>query len=262
MALPRLQLFEFNDHARTPESLRDTVIETLSQVLDEAGVVRATIPVVESFLETAGYDAILDLCAGAGGPAEILCREMQAEGKRPPHILETDLFPRIEAWSAARERRPGSIDFVATPVDATNIPPEISAKRARVIWNAFHHFPPALGTAILRAAVTDRAPILILEGFERDPRGFLPFAASGVRVLYQNPLRSPKQRGQKMFWTWLTPIALAVSTWDGLVSTLRVYNERELFAMVAPFGAGYAWDYGTYEFPHGGRGMYFQGIPR
>ncbi len=83
-----------------------------------------------------------------------------------------------------------------------------------------------------------------------------------MRVLYQNPLRSPKQRGQKMFWTWLTPIALAVSTWDGLVSTLRVYNERELFAMVEPFGAGYAWDYGTYEFPHGGRGMYFQGIPR
>ena len=262
MSLPRLQLFEFNDHSATPESLRDTVIETLSGVLDKGGVVRATIPILESFLETSGYDAVLDLCAGAGGPAEIVCREMQADGKRPPHILETDLFPRIEACSAARERRPESIDFVATPVDATNIPPEISAKRARVIWNAFHHFPPALGTAILRAAVDDRAPILILEGFERDPRGMLPFARAGVRVMLKLPLRSPKHRAQKMLWSWFTPIGLAVGAWDGLVSTLRVYNERELFAMVEPFGAGYAWDYGTYEFPNGGRGMYFQGIPR
>lgn len=262
MSLPRLQLFEFNDRAATPESLRDTVIETLSGVLDEGGVVRATIPVLESFLETSGHDKIIDLCAGAGGPAEILCREMLADGKTPPHILETDLFPRTESWSAARDKHPDFIDFVASPVDATQIPAELSRGRARVIFNAFHHFPPSLGTAILRAAVEDRAPILILEGFERDPRGLLPFMHTGLGVLLRLPLRSPKQRAKKMLWTWLTPIGLAAGAWDGFVSTLRVYNERELFAMVAPFGDGYVWDYGTYDFPHGGRGMYFQGIPR
>ena len=262
MSLPRLQLFEFNDRAATPESLRDTVIETLSGVLDEGGVVRATIPVIESFLDTCGHDRLLDLCAGAGGPAEILCREMLADGKTPPHILETDLFPRVEAWQAARASNPDYIDFVASPVDATRIPRDLSEGRARIIFNAFHHFPPELGTRILRAAVEDRAPIMILEGFERDPRGILPFARAGMRVMLRLPLRSPKQRAQKVFWTWLTPVGLAVGAWDGLVSTLRVYNERELFAMVAPFGAGYMWDYGTYDFPEGGRGMYFQGVPR
>jgi hypothetical protein len=262
MSLPRLQLFEFNDHPATPQSLRDTVVETLSSILDEGGIVRATIPVLESFLETSGHDKILDLCAGAGGPAEVLCREMLADGKTPPHILETDLFPRTEAWTAARASCPDYLDFVASPVDATQIPKELSADRARVIFNAFHHFPPQLGTDILRAAVDDNAPILLLEGFERDPRGMLPFMKAGVRVMLQLPLRSPKQRAQKALWTWLTPVGLAVGAWDGFVSTLRVYNERELFAMVAPFGAGYVWDYGTYEFPHGGRGMYFQGIPR
>ena len=262
MSLPRLQLFEFNDRVTTPQSLRDTVIETLSGILDEGGVVRATIPVIESFLETSGHDKIIDLCAGAGGPAAILCREMLADGKTPPHILETDLFPRTEAWRAARDSHPDYIDFVPSPVDATQIPADLSAGRARIIFNAFHHFPPQLGAAILQAAVDDRAPIMLIEGFERHPRGILPFARTGVRVMLQLPLRSPKQRAQKMLWTWLTPVGLAVGAWDGLVSTLRVYNARELFAMVAPFGSSYAWDYGTYDFPHGGRGMYFQGIPR
>ena len=89
-----------------------------------------------------------------------------------------------------------------------------------------------------RNAVDSRAPIFVSECFERDPRGALPAA-----------------------WTWRTPIGLAAGTRDAIISTLRIYSEQDLRDLVAPFGQGYEWTYGTYDYPFGGRGCYFQGLP-
>ena len=73
---------------------------------------------------------------------------------------------------------------------------------------------------------------------------------------------SPRDRLAKAAWTWLTPVGLAAGTWDAIVSTLRVYSERDLRGMVAGFGDGYEWNYGTYDYPFGGRGCYFYGLPQ
>lgn len=262
LQLPRLQLFEFNDLEATPAALRDSVIEILGRVLDESGAIAATIPILERLLAESGCQDVLDVCAGAGGPAEVICREMRAAGKTPPHILETDLFPRIAAWERAQRTAPEHIGFVRESIDATNIPSQHSEGRARVIYNAMHHFPPPLATAILRAAVDDGAPILVVEGFERDPLGFaVPFGLPALGILLSNPFVSPKQRLQKALLTYFTPLVAAAGAWDGVVSTLRVYTEDEFRRMVAPFGDGYRWEFGRYDFKRGGRGTYFMGLP-
>jgi hypothetical protein len=112
----------------------------------------------------------------------------------------------------------------------------------------------------LRDAVDHCAPILIAESFERDPLGALPLIPVGIPALLSSPLLSPRDRLAKAAWAWLTPIGLAVGAWDALVSTLRVYSERDLRELVAPFGQGYQWTYGTYDYPLGGRGCYFYGL--
>ncbi|MGB5349718.1 MAG: polyphosphate kinase 2 [Polyangiales bacterium] len=259
--LPRTQLFEFNDRDWVPASLRDTIIETLSRSLDWGGFLRPLVPVMDDFLSLAGTREVLDLCAGAAGPALILTDEAQRIGIRAPRFLMTDLFPRVPLWTRARAQHPESIDFIAEPVDATRIPASLSNGRARVIVNAFHHFPPALAGSILRDAVESHAPIFISESFERDPRGALPLIPIGIPSLLATPLLSPRDRLAKAAWTWLTPIALAAGAWDALISTLRVYSERDLLELVSPFGQSYEWSYGTYDYPFGGRGCYFQGIP-
>ena len=53
---------------------------------------------------------------------------------------------------------------------------------------------------------------------------------------------------------------------DTLIETLSrsldcTYSEQELRAFVEPLGDGYGWTYGTYDYPFGGRGCYFQGLP-
>jgi polyphosphate kinase 2 len=173
----------------------------------------------------------------------------------------TDLYPRISLWTQAREQCPESIDFVGDPVDATKIPASLSDGRARIIVNAFHHFQPDVAGAILHDAVDKRAPVFISESFERDPRGAFPLIPIGIPSLLATPLFSPRDRLAKAAWTWLTPIGLAAGAWDAIISTLRVYSEGDLRDLVAPFGGGYEWTYGTYDYPFGGRGCYFQGMP-
>jgi polyphosphate kinase 2 len=241
--------------------LRDTIVETLSRSLDWGGFLRPLAPVIDDFLSASGTREVLDLCAGAGGPAIILSDEAERLGLSPPRFLMTDLFPRVPIWTEARQQHPHSIDFVAEPVDATCITPSLSEGRARIIVNAFHHFRPDLASAILRDAVDKQAPIFISESFERNPTGALPLIPIGIPSLLATPLLSPGDRLAKAAWTWLTPIGLAAGAWDAIISTLRVYSEGDLRDLVAPFGRGYQWTYGTYDYPFGGRGCYFHGLP-
>ncbi len=259
--LPRTQLFEFNDRDWVPETLRDTIVETLSRSLDWGGFLRPLVPVIDGFLAAAGTREVLDLCAGAAGPAMILSQEAERLGMSAPRFLLTDLFPRVSIWTHAREQRPDCIDFIAEPVDATSIPKSLSDGRARVIINAFHHFRPELAGAILRDAVHSQAPIFISESFERDLRGAFPLIPIGIPSLFATPLLSPRDRLAKATWTWLTPLGLVAGAWDAIVSTLRVYSQQELRDLVAPFGKDYNWTYGTYDYAFGGRGCYFHGVP-
>ena len=259
--LPRLQLVEFNDLAATPAPLRDTIVESLSRSLRWGRMLRGLVDPFREFLAAAGTDEVLDLCAGAGGPASVLAGELAGHGA-PPRFLLTDLFPRIESWEAVRAEHPETIDFIETPVDATAIPPALASGRARVVINAFHHFPPPLATAILADAVAGSRGIFISEALVRNPLSFLAFGPAGLAALLAEPLLARRDRVAKAFLVWATPIALAAGTWDGLVSTMRIYEESDLRAMVAPLGDAFRWTYGVYTYPFGGRGYYFHGVPR
>ena len=207
---------------------------------------------------------MLDLCAGAGGPAAILLDELQRSGRRAPRFLLTDLHPNVAAWAALRERYPDHLDFEPTSVDATRIPVALQgAHRPRVIINALHHFRPELAASILRGACEGSPGVFVAEGFaERNPLRFAAFVPAGMPSLWATPLLAHRDRLAKLAWTWLTPVALAASLWDGVVSTLRTYSEAELREMVAPLGDAFTWEYGTYEFSPGGRGSYFFGTRR
>lgn len=261
-AVKRLHLFEFNDSRWAPVALRETVIEALSRALAWGRMQRGMVPPFRDFLAKTGAREVLDLCSGAGGPAAILARELERAGETPPRMLMTDLLPHPEVWATLRDAHPGVIDFVSESVDATNVPAALGAGRARVIINALHHFRPGLAGEIVRGACQDAPGVFIAEGFERSPLRFAAFAPAGVASLLVNPVLAPRHRLAKALLTWLTPIALLVSIWDGLVSTARVYTEAELREMVAPLGDAFTWTYGTWSFTPFGKPYFFYGVRR
>lgn len=261
MRLTRRQWFEWNDLAATPAPLRDAIVETLSRTLRWGRMMEGLVTPLREFLTAAGTDEVLDVCAGAGGPAAILADELTRAGGAPRFLL-TDLFPRVPVWDALRAAHPGVIDYVADPVDATAIPAAVAAGRARMVVNAFHHFPPPLAQAIVDDAVAHGKGLFISEAFERNPLAFTRFAPAGLAALAATPLLTRTDRLAKAMYTWATPLALLAGTFDGLVSTLRIYDERDLRAMIAPHGDRFRWTYGTYRYPLGGVGTYFWGVPR
>ena len=261
-SLPRLHAFEFNDSSWAPESLRETIVESLSRALRWGRMLRNLVVPFQEFVARSGATEVLDLCAGAAGPARILVEEIVRTGGTPPHIVLTDLYPHLEEWEEVRAALPDSISFVAEPVDATRIPADIARGRVRTIINAFHHFPPELARAILADGVAGSEGVFISEHFARNPLQFASTGPAGLVALLANPLLSPRSRGQKALITWVTPIALACGIWDGLVSTMRVYTEEELRAMVAPLGDRFEWHYRRYTYWPLGEGYCFFSVPR
>jgi hypothetical protein len=262
MALPRVHLFEFNDSSWAPRALRDTIVESLSRTLQWGHLLAGLVAPFEEFVERARVGEVLDVCAGAGGPAAILVGEIRRAGRTPPRFLLTDLHPQIEAWQPLKKAYPHDIDFVAAPVDATAIARDLASGRARVIINAFHHFSPELAQSILRDAVAGSAGIFIAEPWERNPLRYFGFMPVGALALAVNPFLSARDRLQKAVLTYASPITVGASLWDGFVSTLRVYSRDELEAMVAPLGDRFVWTFGYHRYAFGGHGYYFYGVPR
>src|SRR5437764_534305 len=105
-----------------------------------------------------------------------------------------------------------------------------------------------LAQRILADAVEGSAGVFIAEPFDRNPLRFASFIPVGLLALASNPLLSGRDRATKALMTYASPVVVAASLWDGLVSTMRVYSRDELEAMVAPLGDRFAWTYGRHHF--------------
>jgi hypothetical protein len=210
------------------------------------------------FLSACGTHEVLDLCAGAGGPAAVLSEALARRGV-PAHFLLTDLFPQVPHWEALSRERSGQVAFSAEPVDATAIPASLGAGRARAIINALHHFPPPLARRVLRGACEGAPGLFVAEALVRNPLRFAAFAPMGLGALLAGPLLANAGRLERALLSWLTPIGLAVSAWDGTVSALRAYEPDELRAMVADL-PGWTWKHGTFRYGGFGRGTWFWGV--
>ena len=263
MALPRIHAFEINDHPSAPDALKETIIEALSRTLDWGKMLDRLVPEIERFWTTAGVNELPDLGAGAGGPARVIARILRRR-VTPADIklVLTDLQPREQAWRELEREFPDYIDYIAEPVDATAMPEELASGRGRLAINVVHHFPPEIASAVLADAVRARAPIFISEGFERNPLQFVNFALYGLPSLFLNPLLTSNPSWKKTLLTYGAPgVVLGASIWDGLVSSMRVYTEAELRAMVADLPGDYHWVYGNFTYAPAGKGYYFYGIP-
>lgn len=262
MSLPRLQLFEFNDTPGVPQFVRETVVESLSRALAWGHLLREVVVPFRDFVKRVGATEVLDIGAGAGGPAGILVEELLAAGVEPPRFLLTDINPQIDSWKALMRKHPRYIDFVSAPVDASTLPPELARGRVATITNVLHHFPPPLAERVLRSSLEHAAGLFLIEGFERTPLGFAAYAPAGLAALLANPILSPHGNLPKAIFTWLTPFAIAVSVWDGLVSTMRIYSEDDLRKMVAPVATDHELTYRTYAIGRLGHGYYFTAARR
>jgi len=161
-------------------------------------------------------------------------------------IKLTDRYPHPEAiqrWAAVSDR---PIEYLAEPVDAMKVPPNL--RGMRTLFEGFHHFRPEQAQAVLRHAVEQRVAIGVFEASLKPPLGPFVLLLAPLMTLLAYFLMTPFIKPRtlaRFFWTYVIPIAPLTTSWDGVVSLLRVYSSQELRELTAPISRkDYAWETG------------------
>jgi hypothetical protein len=228
----RLHLFELEDQAWFPATIRDLATDYLHFMQNAGAMHRGMLPFIEEALKGGGTTHIVDLCSGGTGPVPAIVQDLREQGI-PVTATLTYLYPNARALEQAAAACGGAIDFVARAVDARAVPQNLLG--LRTLFNGFHHFRPADARAILRDAAAARQPIAIFEVSRRSTAMILPVLLVPLFVLLATPFMKPF-KWKRLFWTYVLPLVPLTCLWDGMVSQLRAYTVPELREMAA--GAG------------------------
>ncbi len=238
----RRQLVEIEDLSWCPRVIRDGGTDWLGFMANTTRVFSAIAPKIRAAMDATGTTNIVDLCSGGGGPWLTLERELAKSG--PVNVGLSDLYPNLEAFEDLRTRSGGRLGFHARTVDATDVPAEVDG--VRTMFNAFHHFPPELATAILADAVRKQRGIVIVEGINHRAVGLLAMPLQLPAIVLLTPFVRPF-RWSRLLFTYVMPLIPLLVLFDGTVSMLRLYLQDELRELVAriPGHETFEWDIGT-----------------
>jgi hypothetical protein len=233
---------ELEDLPWCPRVVRDGGTDWLAFMANTFKVFSAVAPRIRAAMQATGTNVVLDLCSGGGGPWLTLQQELARSG--PARVVLSDVFPNIDGLRELQSRSGGRLEFLRTPVDATNVPGNLEG--VRTMFNAFHHFPPPVARAILADAVAKRRAIAIIEGTNRRAMGLLAMPAQVPLILLLTPFVRPF-RWWRLLFTYLIPLIPFIVLFDGTMSFLRLYTEEEMRELVAgiPGHEQFDWDIGS-----------------
>jgi hypothetical protein len=243
MPLPRLQLFELEDLAWFPETIRNLSTDYLHVIETRLRLHKPVLPWLRKVLAESKSCCVVDLCSGGGGPVLALYEAMRADGLADDPSVRftlTDKFPSLSAFERLAAQHPGGIRYSADPVDATDVPSELVG--VRTMFNAFHHFAPREARLVLASAVQAGQPIAIFEIPERSIAVMITFLFTPIFVALAPPFIRPF-RWDRLLWTYVVPLVPLTCWWDGLVSAWRAYTAAEMVGLTSGFD-GYDWTVG------------------
>ena len=239
----RKHLFEFEDQGWFSPLLRRLVTDVLHYQITKFQTYKPMMPKIKQVVEKQGYDRIVDLCSGSGGPLPQIQEMLEKQEGLSLSVTLTDKYPNHEAIARIKNGSNGKTDYVEESVDAMTVPKEL--KGLRTMFTSFHHFRPDDAARILRDAVEKNEGIGVFEFTERS-RGMLfksifPFIA----VLISTPFIRPFTFS-RFFFTYVIPVVPIVFFWDALVSNYRTYTPEELQQMVDRIDVdkNYRWEIG------------------
>lgn len=222
--LPRLQLFELEDLTWFPHTIRDLATDYLHFMETRFALHKPVVPLLRAMLVNSRTSSVVDLCSGGGGPVLAIYEALAAE-EIHVHFTLTDKFPNTSAFQRLSSQYPSGIQYIARPVDATNVPLHLVG--LRTMFNSFHHFVPRSARLVLENAVQARQPIGLFEIPERSLLMMVPFLFTPIFVALATLFIRPF-RWTRLLWTYVIPLIPLTCWWDGLVSQWRAHTVEEM----------------------------------
>ena len=241
--MKRIHFIEIGDEPWCPREIRRGVTDYCRFVTEVTGAFNPVAPLLVEALKKTGARRILDMGSGAGGPWLRLQPLLRQMGLDVPVCL-TDHDPNIEALERAQKLSQGAVTYRPQPVDATDVPAELTG--FRTIFQAFHHLRPDQARAALADAAAKGQGIGVFDWTRPSILLFplLPLLLfTPLRVMIATPFIRPF-RWSRLFWTYIVPALPLVLMFDTIVSLLRMYGVQEMRDLTAGLDR-YHWDIGT-----------------
>lgn len=234
----RIHLFEFEDQKWFPRFLRNYGTDFLQFLSNKTKLYKPVLPILEKGLRANETLHIVDLASGGGGGLLWLNAELK---KTFPElrITLTDYYPNLTAFEYTQNQA-SNFDFVSTTVDARQVRKDLKGFRTQFL--SLHHFKPVDAQKILQNAVDSGCGIGIFEAQERSFPSILAMLFSPISVLLTTPFIRPFKLGRLIF-TYLIPIVPLFVMWDGIVSCLRTYSEKEMRDLVSNLENAHTYDW-------------------
>jgi hypothetical protein len=256
--MARIHLFELEDQPWFPDVFRKGITDYLEYASNRMDLYKVAIPVINKGVEKSGTNNIIDLCSGAGGGMKKINQKLK-NSSNEIKITLTDKFPNLQAFKKAAGESEGNIDFVSSPVDASNVPAGLKGFRTQFV--SFHHFKPDFAFNILKNAADSKSAIGIFEVTERKLINFIAMLFTPVVVMLAMPFIKPFSLS-RLFFTYIIPVIPFATMWDGMVSVLRTYSIKEMQAMTSKINAdNYQWEVGRLKVKAGPDIIYLLGYP-
>lgn len=239
----RLHLFEFEDYDWFPDVIRHGQTDYLHFMISRLNIYKPAAAPLKELIESTGITEIQDMCSGGGGGMNTLRDELEKKTGRDIRITLSDKYPNTEAFEKIKNDTGGKIDYTDYPVDVLNS--NIGQGRIRTIFSAFHHFNRADAKSILADAVKNKCPVAVFEGAEKNLKNFLGILLfTPLIFFFITPFMKPF-RLSRLFFTYIIPLIPFATTWDGIVSVLRMYSTCEMMKMAKECSDSYIWKTGV-----------------
>jgi hypothetical protein len=260
--MKRIHLFEFEDFAWFPGGLRTCLTRLIVVMHRFLGSSADLTQLLQKALAHADTPAIVDLCAGSGGPMLAVYQTLKAQpGAEQLTLTLTDLYPNQEL-AAALNGQPGTgLHYETRPVDAAQVDPAL--RGVRTLVGSFHHMRPEVARRILQNAQAQRQPICVYEISDNSFPIMLWWVAlplNFLMALFITPLVRPLTFRQ-LFFTYVVPLVPFCFAWDGAVSNARTYTLADMEELLAGLkSADYTWETG--RITGKAKKLYLLGLPQ
>eukprot|EP01006_Ploeotia_vitrea_P029620 TRINITY_DN62124_c0_g3_i1.p1 TRINITY_DN62124_c0_g3~~TRINITY_DN62124_c0_g3_i1.p1 ORF type:complete len:298 (+),score=4.53 TRINITY_DN62124_c0_g3_i1:80-973(+) len=201
------------------------------------------VPLLDRIMEETGHTTIIDLCSGAGGPMSHVQQALQNDcGRKDTVVVLTDLYPQTETWYKLNQKN-NNLRYSQQSVDATKVPGHL--KGIRTLMACFHHFQPKLAQGIIKDAIDNNVPIVIVEGTERSLPVILAYALAAFPLVTIGTPFALRWTLKRFFFTYIIPFSQFLYFFDSIVSCLRSYTPEELHNLVAGIEGSntYNWEF-------------------
>lgn len=219
-------LFEFEDLAWFPNTIRESMTDYLRYLITKVDFYRPIVPLIIEGMTRSHANQVIDLCSGGGGAIEQIHNDLKQLSDAKIKIILTDKFPNTSAYEFLKAKTKGAISFLDTSVDAADVPSTL--KGFRTIFSGFHHFDKSMAKAVLKNAVDAKSGIGIFDGGNKNILAIVAIlVVHPIVFFFFTPFFKPF-RFSRLLFTYVIPIIPFCTIWDGIVSIIRLYKPDEL----------------------------------